>query len=431
MSVKSTYIPKEIAKILCGFRKLLYLYTQIQNLTQNINLKHLKMKALKGTLLGAGALMALAFAACTGNQQAQLTASGLDAAKFDTVVNGDTVKLYTLKGDKGMEVCITNYGARVVSLMVPDKNDSLVDVVLGFDNIAQYLEKTTDYGSSVGRYANRINMGRFVLNGDTIQLKQNDKHDGRDHCLHGGGDTGWMNCVYKADQVDDHTLRLTIVAQDGENGFPGTVTATTTYKVIGSTLDITWEAETDKPTIINQTNHNYYNLSGDLEHAAYDQVLYVNADSFTESDESYMPTGKILSVEGTPMDFRKPHAVGDSIHSEYYQIKNAHGYDHNWCLNTNGDDTQVCASLYSPQTGIFMEMYTNEPGVQVYSGNFQGVGGEENIVRKLGKKYPQHVSICLESQKYPDSPNHPEWASPVLNPGEKYYSHAAYKFSIK
>ena len=395
------------------------------------------MKALKGTLLGAGAIVALVLASCGGNQaEPQLTASGLNPAKFDTVVNGDTVKLYTLKGAGGMEVCITNYGGRVVSLMVPDKDGKPTDVVLGFDNIAQYLQKTTDYGSSVGRYANRINMGRFVLNGDTIQLKQNDKHDGgRDHCLHGGGDTGWMNRVYKAVQPDDQTLQLTIVAEDGENGFPGTVTATTTYKVIGNTLDITWEAETDKPTIINQTNHNYYNLSGDLETPGYDQVLYVNADNFTEADESYMPTGKILSVEGTPMDFRTPHAVGDSIKSEYYQIQNAHGYDHNWCLNTykdgKGDDTQVCASLYSPKTGIFMEMFTNEPGVQVYSGNFQGVGGEENVVRKLGKKYPQHVSICLESQKYPDSPNHPEWASPVLNPGEKYYSHAAYKFSIK
>ncbi len=397
------------------------------------------MKKLKETLLGAGAVMVLAITSCTGSKSAepQLTASGLDPAKFETVVDGDSVKLYTLKGDKGMEVCITNYGGRVVSLMVPDKDGKLVDVVLGFDNIAQYMEKTTDYGSSVGRYANRINMGKFVLNGDTIQLKQNDKHDGgRDHCLHGGGDTGWMNKVYKAEQPDSATLKLTIEAKDGENGFPGTVVATTTYKIVnGNTLDIVWEATTDKPTVINQTNHNYYNLSGDLENAAYDQVLYVNADSFTESDESYMPTGKILKVEGTPMDFRSPHAVGDSIKSDYYQVKNAHGYDHNWCLNTykdgKGDDTQVCASLYSPKTGLFMEMFTNEPGVQVYSGNFQGVNGEENIVRKLGKKYPQHVSVCLESQKYPDSPNHPEWASPVLNPGEKYYSHAAYKFTTK
>ena len=399
------------------------------------------MKALKGTLLSAGAMMALAFAACTGEQaQPQLTASGLDAAKFDTIVNGDTVKLYTLTNQQGMEVCITNYGGRVVSLMVPNNGDSLTDVVLGFDNIAQYMDTQntpTDYGSSVGRYANRINMGAFVLDEVEYRLKQNDRHPGgRDHCLHGGGDTGWMNKVYKAEQPDDQTLRLTIVAEDGENGFPGTVTAITTYKVTeDNTLDITWEATTDKPTIINQTNHNYYNLNGDFEHAGTDMILYVNADSFTESDESYMPTGKILPVEGTPMDFRTPHAVGDSIFSPYYQTQNAHGYDHNWCLNTytdgKGDDTQVCASLYSPRTGIFMEMYTNEPGVQVYSGNFQGVGGEENVVRKLGKHYPQHVSVCLESQKYPDSPNHPEWASPVLRPGEKYYSHAAYKFSVK
>jgi aldose 1-epimerase len=394
------------------------------------------MKALKASIFGLGAMMALTMMSCGETQQAPtLTASGLNPAKFDTVVNGDTVKLYTLKGDKGMEVCITNYGGRVVSLMVPDKNDALVDVVLGFDNIAQYMEKTTDYGSSVGRYANRINMGKFVLNGDTIQLKQNDKHDGRDHCLHGGGDTGWMNQVYKAEQIDDQTLRLTIVAEDGENGFPGTVTAVTTYKIVnGNTLDITWEAETDKPTIINQTNHNYYNLSGDFEEEAggLNQLLMVNADSFTVADDSYMPTGEIRPVEGTTMDLRTEHVIIDGLDREFDQVANANGgYDHNWCLNTKGDDTQVCATLYSPKTGIFMEMFTNEPGVQVYTGNFQGIQGEENVVRKLGKHYPQYISVCLESQKYPDSPNHPEWPSPVLNPGEKYYSHAAYKFSVK
>ena len=219
-------------------------------------------------MLGTVATMALAFAACTGGQQpaAQLTASGLDPVKFDTVIGTDSVKLYTLKGDKGMEVCITNYGGRVVSLMVPDKDGNLVDVVLGFDNIAQYMEKTTDYGSSVGRYANRIDMGKFTLDGVEYQLKQNDKHDGRDHCLHGGGDTGWMNQVYAAEQIDSATLKLTIKAADGENGFPGNVVAITTYKIVnGNTLDITWEATTDKPTVINQTNHNYYNLSGDFE----------------------------------------------------------------------------------------------------------------------------------------------------------------------
>ena len=398
------------------------------------------MRNLKSIVLGAG-MTALLLSSCANGNETQLTVSGLNPAAFDTTINEKPVKLYTLKNANGMEVCITNYGGRVVSLVVPDKDGKATDVVLGFDNIQQYadtLNTPTDYGSSVGRYANRICDGKFTLNGETYQLRQNDPHDGdtRIHCLHGGGATGWMNQVYDVLEANDSVLKLQIKAADGENGFPGNVVATTTYKVTAdNVLDIVWEATTDKPTIINQTNHNYYNLSGDLENAAYDQVLYVNADNFTEADFSYMPTGKILPVEGTPMDFRTPHAVGDSIKSEYYQTKNAHGYDHNWCLNTykdgKGDDTQVCASLYSPKTGIFMEMFTNEPGVQVYSGNFQGVGGEENVVRKLGKKYPQHVSVCLESQKYPDSPNHPEWASPVVTPEKPYYSHAAYKFSIK
>lgn len=392
------------------------------------------MRNLKHVFAGATVAVALLSACAAGDQQA-LTVSGLNPAKFDTVINEKPVKLYTLKNQSGMEVCITNYGGRVVSLVVPDRDGKPVDVVLGFDNIAQYadtLNSPTDYGSSVGRYANRIKNAKFTLNGTEHQLKVNDN----ENCLHGGGTTGWMNQVYTAEQVGDSVLKLTIVAEDGENGFPGTVTATTTYTVkADNTLDITWEATTDKETIINQTNHNYYNLSGDFTKPGYEQVLYVNADQFTASDAKYIPTGEIRNVEGTPMDFRTPHAVGDSINSSYDQVQNATGYDHNWCLNTykdgKGDDTQVCASLYSPVTGIFMEMYTNEPGVQVYSGNFQGVGNEVNIHHKNDLTYPKHVSICLESQKYPDSPNHPEWASPVLKPGEKYYSHAAYHFTTK
>ena len=388
------------------------------------------MANLKATIFGLGMATVL-FSSCSKGAQSALTVSGLDAARFDTLINEKPVKLYTLKNANGMEVCITNYGGRVVSLVVPDRDGKPTDVVLGFDNIHQYadtLNSPSDYGSSVGRYANRIGGGQFKL-GDTVyQLKQNDGAN----CLHGGGTTGWMNQVYDAEQLGDSILKLTIVAQDGENGFPGTVTATTTYKVTAdNTLDMVWEATTDKETIINQTNHNYYNLSGDFTQAAYDQVLYVNADNFTPSDKAYIPTGEIRSVEGTPMDFRTPHAVGDSINSQYDQIQNATGYDHNYCLNTKGDDTQVCASLYSPKSGIFMEMFTNEPGVQVYSGNFQGVGRDADIIRKHGLKYPKHVSVCLESQKYPDSPNKPEWAQPVLKPGEKYYSHAAYKFSTK
>ncbi len=392
------------------------------------------MKDMKHVFAGMTVAVAL-LTACASGEQKALTVSGLDPAKFDTLINQKPVKLYTLKNNNGMEVCITNYGGRVVSLVVPDRDNKQVDVVLGFDNIHQYadtLNSPSDYGSSVGRYANRIKNGQFTLGDSTYQLRLNDGPNS----LHGGGTTGWMNQVYEAEQIGDSILKLTIVAQDGENGFPGTVTAVTTYKVTAdNTLDMTWEATTDKETIINQTNHNYYNLSGDFTQAGYDQVLYVNADKFTASDKLYIPTGEIRDVEGTPFDFRTAHAIGDSINAAYDQIQNATGYDHNFCLNTwkdgKGDDTQVCASLYSPKTGILMEMYTNEPGVQVYSGNFQGVGRDADIVRKHGIKYPKHVSVCLESQKFPDSPNHPEWASPVLKPGEKYYSHAAYKFSTK
>ncbi len=393
------------------------------------------MKNFKNVIAGMAVATAALLTACASGEQKALTVSGLDPAKFDTLINEKPVKLYTLKNNNGMEVCITNYGGRIVSLVVPDRDMKQVDVVLGFDNIQQYadtLNSPSDYGSSVGRYANRIKNSQFTLNDTTYQLKANDN----ENCLHGGGTTGWMNQVYDAEQIGDSILKLTIIAQDGENGFPGTVKAVTTYKVTAdNTLDMTWEAETDKPTIINQTNHNYYNLSGDFTQAAYDQVLYVNADNFTPSDAKYIPSGEIRKVEGTPFDFRTAHAVGDSINSSYDQIQNATGYDHNFCLNTyqngKGDDTQVCASLYSPKTGILMEMFTNEPGVQVYSANFQGVGRDADILRKHGIKYPKHVSVCLESQRYPDSPNHPEWASPVLNPGEKYYSHAAYKFSTK
>ena len=392
------------------------------------------MKNLK-TFMACAAFAALASACCDKSCQTSQLKSGLDPAAFDTTINGKQVKLYTLTNANGMEVCITNYGGRVVSLVVPDKDGKPTDVVLGYDNIAQYadtLNSPSDYGSSVGRYANRINGGKFTLNGTEYQLKQNDGAN----CLHGGGTSGWMNQVYDAEQVDSSTLKLTIKAQDGENGFPGNVTAVTTYKVTeDNTLDITWEATTDKETIINQTNPNYYNLNGKFDEVGTDMELYLNADNFTPSDANYIPTGEIKPVKGTPFDFTTPHPVKDAIGADFDQVKNANGgIDHNFCLNTykdgKGDDTQVCASLYSPKTGIFMEMYTNEPGVQCYTGNFQGIGKEPNIAHK-GGKYPQYVSVCLESQKYPDSPNKKDWVQPTLKPGEKYYSHAAYKFSIK
>ena len=394
------------------------------------------MKKLQKALILPCMATTLLGACVPAEQKPVTTVSGLNPELFVDTVDGKTTALYTLKNENGMEVCITNYGGRVVSLCVPDKDGKPTDVVLGYDNLAQYMDtlnSPSDYGSSVGRYANRIKGAKFTLAGEEVNIRMNDGANS----LHGGGNTGWMHRVYDAEQIGDSILKLTINAADGENGFPGNITAVTTYKVTAdNVLDITFEAETDKETVINMTNHNYYNLNGDPENVGTDMVLYLNADYWLPSDEEYIPTGEIAPVEGTPMDYRTPHAIADSIgQTNFAQMTNSNGkgYDHNWCLNTykdgKGDDTQVCASLYSPKTGIFLEMFTNEPGVQCYTGNFQGENKE--LVCKNGKKYPPHVSVCLESQKYPDTPNHPEWPSATLRPGEKYYSHAAYRFSIK
>ena len=388
---------------------------------------------MKSAFLACAAITLLA--SCEKKQEAQLTTSGLDPVKFESTIDGKQTALYTLKNKSGMEVCITNLGGRVVSLMVPDRDGKLTDVVLGYDNVAQYADREgspSDYGASIGRYANRISKHSFTIGEETYELVPNDG----DNCLH-GGPTGWQYQVYDAEQVDDQTLKLTIVSPDGDNGFPGEVTAVTTYKLTDdNTLDITWEATTTKETVINQTNHCYFNLNGRFDAVGTNMELMVNADNFTPSDVNYIPTGEILPVEGTPFDFRTPKALAEVVNDTTFdQIKNATGVDHNFCLNTykdgKGDDTQVCASLYSPETGILLEVFTNEPGIQVYTGNFQGVGRDKDIVRKHGLKYPKHVSVCLESQKYPDTPNHPEWPSANLKPGETYQSHCAYKFSVK
>ncbi|MCR5821101.1 MAG: galactose mutarotase [Bacteroidaceae bacterium] len=396
------------------------------------------MKSSKKILASAIATLAV-LASCTEPKVAGGNASGLNPELFSDTIDGKVTALYTLTNANGMEVCITNFGGRVVSIMAPDRDGNLKDVVLGYDNVAQYADRMkspSDYGASIGRYANRISKHSFTIGEETFELVPNDG----DNCLH-GGPTGWQYQVYDAEQIDDQTLKLTIVSPDGDNGFPGEVTAITTYKLTeDNTLDITWEATTTKETVINQTNHCYFNLNGDPTRVGTNMELYVNADNYTPSDVYYIPTGEILPVEGTPFDFRTPKALSEVVNdTTFEQIKNATGVDHNFCLNTydqatgKGDDTQVCASLYSPETGIFLEVYTNEPGIQVYTGNFQGVGRDAEIVRKHGMKYPKHVSVCLESQKYPDSPNKAgeNWPSANLKPGEKYYSHCAYKFSTK
>ena len=392
------------------------------------HLNHKETKKIARIALIAGMITSL-MPACSGN--GGLTTSGLDPAKFDTLINEKPVKLYTLNNDNGMEVCITNFGGRIVSLCVPDKNGNSIDVVLGFDNIHQYADSVnspSDFGAAIGRYANRINQGKLVVGDKKIQLPQNNFG----HCLHGGF-SGWQYQVYDAVQPNDTTLELTIVSPDGDNNFPGTVTAKVTYTAkYNNTLDIQYEATTDKETVINMTNHAYFNLTGDMSHAGTNMVLYINADNFTPSDSTFMTTGEIRPVYGTPMDFTKRHALYETIgDTTFTQIKYGRGYDHNWCLNTykngKGDDTRVAATLYAPNTGISMDMFTTEPGVQVYSGNFL----DGTIKGKHGIAYPQRSAVCLESQKYPDSPNKKQFASPYLKPGEKYTSHTAYRFTVK
>ena len=381
------------------------------------------MKDRKKFAVCAGLSM-LILASCAPKQEVTTTLSGLNPQNFVTEVNGDSTKLFTLKNDKGMEVCITNFGGRIVSIMVPDKNGNLQDVVLGFDSVADYINVPSDFGASIGRYANRIDHGQFVLDGDTIQLPKNNFG----HCLH-GGPKGWQYQVYQANQMDSTMLELTRISPDGDENFPGNLTAKVLFKLTNdNAIDIKYSATTDKKTVINMTNHSYFNLSGNPANAATDHILYINADSYTPVDSTFMTTGEILPVKDTPMDFTTPKTVGQDIDDfDFVQLKNGNGYDHNWVLNTGGDINKPAAKLTSPVSGISVEVYTNEPGIQVYTGNFL----DGSVKGKKGIVYNQRASVCLETQHYPDSPNKPEWPSVILEPGQTYNSECIYKFSTE
>ena len=378
----------------------------------------------------AAGMAAILCTACTGTSEPQLTASGLNPAAFDTVINEKPVKLFTLKNHNGMEVCITNFGGRVVSLMVPDKNAQLTDVVLGFDNIRQYADTVnspSDFGASIGRYANRIKDGKIKIDGVEYQLPRNNFG----HCLH-GGPSGWQYQVYDGVQENDSTLMLTLVSPDGDNGFPGTVKVTVTYVVKhDNSLDISYFGETDKPTVLNMTNHSYFNLNGDPTKNIENHQLYLNAYYYTPTDATFMTTGQKEWVKDTPMSFLQPTEIGKVVNDfSIPAIKNGNGIDHNWCLESyhdgKGNDKQLAASVYSPLTGIMLEVYTNEPGIQIYTGNFL----DGSVTGKKGIKYEKHTAICLETQKYPDTPNKPEWPSALLKPGQRYTSHCIYKFGV-
>lgn len=405
------------------------------------------MRNLKSILLSSVATMAL-LCACDqpAKQESLLTKSGINPADFDTCIavayedgkfvadkeNAQKVKLYTLTNANGMEVCITNFGARIVSIMVPDKDGKFVDVVCGFDKIENYFpwNYETDYGCSVGRYANRINNGTYVsLDGTEVVL---DKNNNGVASLHGGY-TGWQYQVYEEIEETPNSLCLRRNSPDGDNKFPGYVEADVKFELTDNNeIVINYNAISDAPAVINMTNHSYFNLSGDLNNTIDESILYVNADNYTPADDNLIPTGEIKSVEGTVFDFRKPKAIGTDFASGDAELESVGGgYDHNWCLNTKGDTNKIAVTLKDPRSGIQLDVYTNEPGIQCYTANFQ----DGTRPGKGGIKYQKHCAICLESQKYPDSPNKynmPGWENcdPYVTPENPYHSYCKFAFSV-
>lgn len=370
------------------------------------------------------AASALLLCCCAPKQTLTLTKSGLDPENFKSEYNGAATALYTLTNANGMEVCITNFGGRIVSVMVPDKDGAFRDVVLGFDKVSDYFPENnkTDFGAAIGRYANRIKEGKFTLDGKEVTLEVNNNGN----CLH-GGPTGWQYQVYDVVEADEKHLKIVRKSPDGDNGFPGNVTAYVTYTLNDdNSISMIYEAETDAPTVVNLTNHSYFNLSGDPSKPVTDHIMTVNSSAYTPTDELLMPTGEIAPVDGTPMDFRTPKLIGEEIDADFEAVKFGDGYDHNWCLDTGGDLTVVSASVTCPESGIILDVLTNEPGVQIYAGNQL----DGTVTGKKGIVYKRRAGLVLETQHYPDSPNFPEWPSTVLRPGEKYWSFCTFAFRV-
>lgn len=378
---------------------------------------------MKSKWIWAGACAVLLAACAPKSGSEGLTKSGLDPSKFETTVDGKAVKLYVLKNKAGMEVCATNYGGRIVSVMVPDRNNQWRDVVLGHDSIADYIHIDGNFGALIGRYGNRINQGRFTLDGVEYQLPQNNYG----HCLH-GGPKGFHHSVWNATQPNDTTLELTLHSPDGEAGFPGNLDVKVVYTLTSdNALCLQYTATTDKPTVVNLTNHSYFNLSGNAANDVLNDTVQFDADAFTPIDRTFMTWGEIRPVEGTPFDFRAGKTVGQDIEADDEQLKNGLGYDHNMVLNTGGDLSKVACRISDPTNGIVLRVYTTEPGIQFYTGNFL----DGKVKGKGGIAYPRRGAICVETQHYPDSPNQPNYPSVVLRPGETYSSTCIYKFSVE
>jgi len=380
------------------------------------------------------ALVAGLMAGCGGNGTSSTPAADTTAAAkaspatlpnvaaFNSTVDGLPTTLYLLKSSGKVQAAITNYGARVVSLLAPDKNGVLTDVALGYDSIGLYVHQPeTFFGAIVGRYGNRIAKGKFSLNGKTYTLATN---DGPNH-LH-GGKKGFGAVVWTGKQVNDSTVQLTYLSKDGEEGYPGNLTVKVTYTVTGDALQIVYDASTDKPTVANITNHTYFNLNGQGNGTINNHLLQLVAERYTPVDSTLIPTGKLDSVGGTPFDFRQPTAIGSRINADNQQLKYGKGYDHNFVLNPK-DDTTIgeAAKVTGDQSGIVMTVYTDQPAIQFYGGNF--MKGTNPL--KGGKKDEYRGAFCLETQHYPNSPNQPSFPSTEIKPGRGWHSTTIYSFS--
>jgi aldose 1-epimerase len=340
---------------------------------------------------------------------------------FGKTPAGETVDLYTLKNAKGAEAAISTYGGVVVSLQMPDRSGTLGDIVLGFDDLNGYLTPPPYFGAIIGRYGNRIGHARFQLDGVEYTLPKNDG----DNTLH-GGTQGFDKVLWKATPQGANSLQLTYLSKDGEQGFPGNLSATVVYTLTDNNeLKIDYTATTDKDTVVNLTNHSYFNLAGEGQGDILGHMVTIDADRFTPVDKGLIPTGKLSSVAGTPLDFRQPHAIGERIGAKDPQLVYGLGYDENFVLNHGGDLSAVAARVTDPKSGRVMEVLTTEPGLQFYTGNHL----DGTLHGKSGHVYAKNAAFCMETQHYPDSPNKPSFPSTELKPGDHYHTTTIYRFS--
>ncbi len=347
------------------------------------------------------------------------TRSSIEATSFGKMPDGREVTLYTLTNAHGLRAKVIEYGAILVSLEVPDRNGDLADVVLGFDDLDSYIRRNPLFGAVVGRYANRIEGARFMLDGTEYHITAN---AGKNH-IHGGGNKRFDKVLWRSLPSQDSnevSVRLTHVSPDGEEGFPGNLLCSVTYSLTDANeLRIVYTATTDRPTVINLTNHSYFNLAGAGSGDVLDHELMINAPWYTPAGEGLIPTGEIRSVEGTPLDFTTPHLIGERID----ELTETRGYDHNYVLKGSYGSAVLAARVREPESGRIMEVYTTQPGVQLYTAN-----GMNNVRGKAGKVYGSHHSFCLETQHFPDSPNKTHFPSTVLRPGDDYETTTVFKF---